>query len=162
MVVSCNHWTHRLLSLKICTVVGRKYLCYCRSWMIWCRNWRCLVHSFVAYISASADERAVIFWYSKLQWIEPPSQLKWPDMERILNSDICGYFVCLFFWDGLILRTPIVISFFGNRAVVGGRKFEVYVKTIGFYSTKNDSKILCSLEVSESIFGCFSVSWRWV
>eukprot|EP00957_Ditylum_brightwellii_P028813 2176638-Ditylum_brightwellii.AAC.1 len=46
---------------------------------------RVLTHSLVAYISASAELRAVILWHFEIQCMDPLSHTKKPEMEQDLK-----------------------------------------------------------------------------
>ena len=49
------------------------------------------MHSSVAYISTSAELRAVMDWRLETQWIGPPNQIRNPDKERDLNRSSSGF-----------------------------------------------------------------------
>ncbi len=54
------------------------------------------MHSSVAYISASAELRAVNVWHLETQWIGPPSHMRKPDRDRDLNNSTCWVAWCGF------------------------------------------------------------------
>ena len=93
VVVDFDQHTHALLSLNTCMgSLSGIYMCFVpMSHIICCRRRSSLTHSSVAYISASAELRAVTFCLFETQWIGPFWMMINPDIERVIkDSSSCG------------------------------------------------------------------------
>ena len=87
VVVDLDQHTQALLSLKILMGddVGRNICVVSVSWMMFCRRRMALTHSSVAYISASAELRAVTFCRQDTQWMGPLKRTMKPESDLVLK-----------------------------------------------------------------------------
>ena len=74
-----------MLSLNILIGCVRRFLSSLRSRMMCDRCKISLTHLSVAYISASAELRAVIFCLLEDQWTGLCKAMRWPEIDLVLN-----------------------------------------------------------------------------